>query len=222
MLEAMKRLSLSASGLSAIAYRALARLSTPVQIQDFLDSLPMNFEKAGETLQSPARVLESRAAHCLEGALLAAAAFWIRGERPLLLDLTVRKGSGDFDHVVALYRRHGCWGAISKTNHAALRFRDPVYGTPRELALSYFHEWFLDSTGEKTLRAYSRPIDLAKLGTSWISAAEDLWEVDRMLGKAKHLPLFPRNNARFIRKADAMERRAGALTEWNSQGRKAR
>ncbi|HVM58937.1 MAG TPA: hypothetical protein VMT80_01240 [Candidatus Paceibacterota bacterium] len=218
----MKRLTKNASGLDAAAYRALARLSTPVRVQDFLDSLPMNFERKGETLQSPARVLTSRTAHCFEGALLAAAALWIHGEPPLLLDLTVRSGSGDEDHVVALYKRGGCWGAISKTNHAALRFRDPVYRTVRELALSYFHEWFLDSTGEKTLRGYGRPFNLAKIGASWISAAEDLWSIDRALARAKHLPLFPRNNARFIRRADAMERRAGALTEWDARGRKTR
>jgi hypothetical protein len=215
----MKRLARQDSGLDERAFRALKRLSTPIKIQDFLDSLPMNFEREKETLQSPARVLRSRASHCFEGALLAAAALWANGESPLLMDLTVRKGSDD-DHVVALYKRHGYWGAISKTNHAQLRFRDPVYRSPRELALSYFHEWFLDSTGEKTLRAYSRPFDLAKLGTGWISAAEDLWEIDRALAKSSHLPLLPRNNARFIRRADAMERRAGKLVEWDRSGRR--
>jgi hypothetical protein len=209
-----------AGGLDRKAFHALRRLSTPAKIQDFLDSLPMNFEREGETLRSPARVLESRAAHCFEGALLAAAALWIAGEKPLLMDLAVRRGSGDDDHVVALYRRNGYWGAVSKTNHAQLRFRDPVYRTPRELALSYFHEWFLDSTGEKTLRAHSRPFDLSRLGTGWISAKEDLWGIDRALARAPHVALLPRNNARFIRRADAMERRAGKLVEWDRSGRR--
>ena len=138
-------------GLTKQELKIFKKLNTPIKIQDFLDKIPMNWEKKGETYFSPRRALEARKMHCLEGAIFAATALWLQGEKPLLLDL---KAKGDDDHVVALYRRNGYWGAISKTNHAALRFRDPVYKTIRELALSYFHEYFLDRDGKKILDFY--------------------------------------------------------------------
>ncbi len=113
-------------GLAKSELTTLKKLSTPIKIQDYLDSLPINWEHGGETYMSPRRVLREKKAHCLEGALLAACALWIAGKKPLLLDL---KTSGDEDHVVALYREGGRWGAISKNNHVTLRFRDPVYLT---------------------------------------------------------------------------------------------
>lgn len=124
----------------------LRRLTTPIKIQNFLDSIPRNHEKQGETYLSPRQVLKQNKAHCFEGALVAALALWLQGERPLLFDL---KAEGDDDHVVALYKRNNYWGAISKTNHATLRFRDPVYRNLRELALSYFHEYFETKKDEK-------------------------------------------------------------------------
>lgn len=124
-------------GLTPKEYQFLKRLNTPNKIQDYLDTLPINYEKSGETYHSPRFVLQHKKAHCLEGALLAAVALMIQGYKPLLLDL--RTTSRDTDHVVASENFNGYWGAISKTNHAVLRYRDPIYKTPRELALSYFH-----------------------------------------------------------------------------------
>lgn len=210
----MKRLSRRASGLDTPTYACLAKLSTPILIQDFLDALPMNWEKGGDTHRSPAAVLTAEKAHCIEGALIAAAALWVHGEPPLLMDLWAEEKSDGEDHLVTLYKRSGYWGAISKTNHASIRFRDPVYRTLRELALSYFHEWFLNTTGQKTLKAYSRPLDLAKLGASWVASAEDLWYLDDRLNALPHYPLVPRGNKRYIRPADAMELSAGRLIEW--------
>ncbi len=210
------RLSFAASGLARGEYSVLAKLSLPVKIQDFLDSLPMNWEKKGDTHLSPRRVLREGKAHCIEGALLAAAALWIAGEPPLIMNLSARLGRGDVDHVVALYRRGGRYGAISKTNHATLRFRDPVYRTPRELALSYFHEWFMNETGEKTLECYSKPLDLRRFGVGWITAEKDLWEVADALSERKHYFLVPKGNWRYVRRADPMELKAGSLTEWPS------
>src|SRR3989344_7563100 len=114
------------------------KLRTPQKIQDYLDALPINFEDSGETYRSPRRLLGAKEAHCLEGALFAAAVLAYHGQKPLLLDL--RTTPRDEDHVVALFRQNGRWGAISKTNHAVLRYRDPVYKDVRELAMSYFHE----------------------------------------------------------------------------------
>ncbi len=177
----------------------------------------MNWEREKETLQSPQRVLETTTAHCIEGALLAAVALWIRGEKPLIMNLSAREGRGDVDHVVTLYKRGDRWGAISKTNHATIRFRDPVYKTLRELALSYFHEWFLNSTGEKTLECYSRPYNLSTLDTAWITSKEDLWHIAEALGSAPHTFLVPKGNWKHVRRADSMELKAGRLEEWPEQ-----
>lgn len=201
-------------GLSDEELSLLRPLSTPIKIQNYLDTLPINFEKKGETNMSPRRVLREGKAHCMEGAMLAATALWIHGEKPLLLDLKTLRG--DDDHVVTLYKRGGRWGAISKTNHATLRFRDPVYKSVRELVMSYFHEYFLDSNGQKTLRGHSGPFNLARFGTKWVTAEDDLWNLAIALDEAKHFPLFPADNARHIRSADEMERKAGVLIEWRA------
>jgi len=212
----MKRLTRAQSRLTPEEYATLARLSTPIKTQDFLDSLPMNWEKGGDTHRSPRCVLGEKKAHCIEGALLAAAALWLAGEPPLIMNLSARLGKGDDDHVIALYKRDGFWGAISKTNHATLRFRDPIYRTPRELALSYFHEWFINKTGEKVLECYSKPLDLRRFGTDWITAKKDLWSIADALSERKHYFLVPKGNWRYVRKADRMERKAGRLVEWSS------
>ncbi len=209
----MERLSEKASGLKSAQYATLRALDTPAKIQDYLDALPMNWEKQGETLLSPRKVFEEGKAHCLEGALLAATALWIQGEVPRVLVLSSREGSGDDDHVVALYERGGCYGAIGKTNHATIRFRDPVYRTLRELALSFFHEWFMNTTGEKTLESYSKPFDLSRLGAAWVSA-EDLRDVDELLARLPYYPLITKRHWRHVRRADPMELAAGRLEEW--------
>lgn len=202
-------------GLSASELSTIKKLSTPIKIQDFLDAIPLNWEKKGETYMSPRRALRANKMHCLEGALVAALALWIYGKKPLLLDL---KAHGDDDHVVALYRQNGYWGAISKTNHASLRFRDPIYKTIRELALSYFHEYFSDVTGKKVLRWYSsRPFNLERLGTEWITAEEDLFYIAEAIDDAPHTAIVPQKNLRYLRKADSMERRAGKLREWRRE-----
>jgi hypothetical protein len=202
-------------GLNKSEQAIFRRLNTPIKIQDFLDTLPVNFEEKEETYLSPRRVLRERKAHCLEGALLAAAALWFQGEEPLLLDL--KTTDDDQDHVVALYKKNGYWGAISKTNHACLRFRDPVYKTIRELVLSYFHEYFLNQTGEKTLVSYSRPFSLKRFGDAWITAEENLDEIAEALDFSRHFPVVPEKNKKFIRLASKLERKAGELVEFKTK-----
>ncbi|MEK7554069.1 MAG: hypothetical protein AAB517_01745 [Patescibacteria group bacterium] len=201
-------------GLTRAEERTLRLLSTPIKIQNFLDSLPLNYEKSGDTHMSPRRVLRNKKAHCIEGALLAATALWLHGELPIIMNLSSRLGKGDVDHVVALYKRNGFWGAISKTNHSTIRFRDPIYQTPRELALSYFHEWFVNKTGEKVLECYSKPLDMRKFGMDWITSEKDLWNIADALSERKHYFLVPKGNWRYVRRADPMELKAGKLTEW--------
>jgi hypothetical protein len=191
--------------------RALLRkLSTPEKIQDFLDTLPINHEKRGETCYSPRVVLRKKKAHCLEGALLAAAALAFHGEEPLLLNL--KSSPGDDDHAVTLFKRRGRWGAISKTNHAVLRYRDPVYLSPRELALSYFHEYFENSSGTKTLMAFSKPFRLSRYGTSWMVSEKPLWKIAFSLRASPHTKIVPMGLS--PRKATRIERDAGKLIEW--------
>lgn len=178
----------------------------------------MNWEKHGETYMSPRRALRERKMHCLEGALFAAAVLWQNGEPSLLFDL---RADGDDDHVVALYKRHGYWGAISKTNHASVRFRDPIYKTLRELALSFFHEYFVNTTGKKVLREYStKPFDLRKFGTDWITTEEDLFSIAERIDHSRHSRIIPKRNRSLIRPADVMERRAGQLIEWPRSDRR--
>lgn len=189
------------------------KLSSPHKIQDYLDTLPMNFERRGETYMSPRRVLKAKTAHCFEGALLAAAALAYQGRKPLLLDL--KTTLSDEEHVVALFKENGYWGAISKTNHAILRWRDPVYKNVRELAMSYFHEYFMWNTGKKSLRSYSASFNLARYKPEdWITAEEDLDEIAEALDKSRHFPAIPEKNKRLIRKASRIELRAMKVVEW--------
>jgi hypothetical protein len=188
------------------------KLRSPEKIQDFLDSLPANLEKNGETSYSPRLVLKYRKAHCFEGALFAAAVLWYHRERPLLLDL--KTGRNDFDHVITLFKKNGYWGAISKTNHAVLRFRDPIYKTVRELALSYAHEYFLDS-GKKTLLSYSKPFSLRSFGSGWITSDKPLWHIAEALDDSPHMPIAPPDHLKKRKLAHPLERKAGKLKEYS-------
>lgn len=199
-------------GLAKDELRLLRRLNTPRKIQAFLDTLPINFEPEGDTCLSPRRVMRERRAHCIEGAMLAALAFRMHGQRPLLLDL--ESSEHDQDHVVALFKQHGCWGAVSKTNHAVLRYREPVYRTLRELVLSYFHEYF-DKNGFKTLRSYSRPVDLSRFDSwGWMTGEEDNWFVVNHMCDAHHSPLLSRKQIATLKRAHPIEIKAGEMTEW--------
>ena len=209
-----KRLTRAMSGFTPHEYETLSRLSTPIKIQNFLNAIPMNWEKKDDTYMSPRRVLREKKAHCIEGALLAAAALWIAGEPPVVMNLSPLPGRGDFDHVITLYKRGGRFGAISKTNHSCLRFRDPIYRTPRELVLSYFHEWFIDATGEKVLERYSKPVDMRRFGTDWLTTKKDLHNISDALDALPYYNLVPKGNWRYVRKADSMELKAGSFIEW--------
>lgn len=188
-------------------------LNTPKKIQDYINKIPINFEPNGDTCLSPRQVLDQNRAHCIEGALLAAVILRYHGEKPLVLDLTTSKK--DFDHVVALFKRHGYWGAISKTNHAVLRYREPIYKTIRELVMSYFHEYFTNDDGKKTLRSYSGPVNLAKFDKkNWMSSKKDLWYIADHLCKVKHYNILNKKQISFLRKAEPIEIEAGKILEW--------
>ena len=200
-------------GLDRAEFAVLARLDTPARIQDFVYGLKQNFEVGGETCLTVREVLRERRAHCIEGAMLAACAFWVHGEPPLLLDM---RAVNDFDHVVALYRRHGHWGAISKTNGVFLRSRDPVYRDLRELAMSYFHE-YANRRNHKTLREYSVPYDLRRLDPKiWVTADKGAWAVAAALDEVRHFSLVNGRHLRLVSRRDPFERRASALSQYRT------
>ena len=188
-------------------------LDTPSKIQNFLNRIPYNFEPYRETCLSPRLVLKQKRAHCIEGAMLAATILRFHGHRPLLVDLTTN--DRDKDHVIAVFQRFGHWGAISKTNYAVLRYREPIYRSIRELVMSYFHEYFLDN-GEKTLRSYSLPINLAKFDKeNWMSTESDVWYIYDHLFDVKHYPILSRSQLAALRLAEPIERKIGKIKEWD-------
>jgi hypothetical protein len=198
-------------GLGAAEFALLQRLDTPQKIQAFVYGLRQNFELGGDTCRPVRHVLRQRDAHCIEGAMLAACALWVHGEPPLLMDMRAVR---DFDHVVALFRRHGRWGAISKTNGIGLRWRDPVYGTLRELAMSYFHE-YTNRRDHKTLREYSVPFDLRRVDPRvWITGEKQAWFVAEELDRLKHFKLVDGRHLRAVTRRDPFERRASALLQY--------
>jgi hypothetical protein len=161
--------------------RALRGLRTPHGIQRALDAMPYHL---ASTAWSPRRVLRECTAHCLEGAIFAAAALRVLGHPPLLLDLEAVQ---DSDHVLALYRHRGHWGAIAKSNFAGLRYR-----SLRELVMSYF-EGYVNLRGDRTLRAYSRPVNLARFDRcrpGWMTTEGELWWVAEHLVGIRHTPLL--------------------------------
>ncbi len=192
--------------------KILRGLNTPVKIQDFLNSLKINFEPNGDTCMSPRQVLRTKKAHCIEGALLAATALRMHGHKPLIVDLEATHD--DDDHVITVFKKENRWGAITKTNHAVLRYREPVYRDIRELVLSFFHEYFLNSNGKKTLRTFSKPVDLSRFDKQgWMTSEKDVWFIPEYLTQIKHTKILNKNLVKGLRKADPIEIEAGKLLE---------
>jgi hypothetical protein len=189
--------------LSAQHLYTLRALKTPAQIQKFVDALDYQY---ADTALSPQRVLRERKGHCLEGALLAAAALRVNGHPPLLMDLEAVR---DDDHVLAIYRQRGLWGSIAKSNFAGLRFRAPVYRSLRELALSYVDHYY-NLRGERTLRSYSAAVNLTRLDDrNWMTSEDDVWCVTELLISARHFPLFSDKVARSLPRLDRRSFEAG-------------
>ena len=187
----------------------LARLSTPAKIQRFLDSdIGYNKEKDGDTCRSPRRVLRDRVAQCMEGALFAAAALRVQGFPPMIVDLEATR---DDDHILAVFRQNNCWGAVAKSNYAGLRFREPVYRTLRELVMSYFEHYY-NPAGQKTLRRYSRPVNLRRFDRiNWMTAEEELWAIPEYLYTISHQSLLTREMERRLNRMDPRLFAAGRL-----------
>jgi len=195
----------------------IKKLNTPKKVQDFLDSLPFNFEEKGETYMSPQRMLAAGKMHCFEGAIFACLCLKETGIENYLVDLKVKNLKKDSDHTLCVFKTGKYWGAISKTNHSVLRWRDPIYKNVRELAMSYFHEYFLDS-GEKTLKSYSKPFDIWKrFGIKWVTEEKNLDEIAEALDRSPHLNFVPKKNNKFIRPAGQTEIKGAAIVEWSKK-----
>jgi hypothetical protein len=193
------------AGWTSAERAVLRRLRTPARIQDFLDGLAYRTEDAPA---SPRRVLAERRAHCYDGALFAAAALRHAGHPPLLVDLQAVR---DDDHVLAVFRERGRWGALAKSNFAGLRFREPVFRSVRELALSYF-ELYFNLEGEKTLRRHSVPFDLSRVDRlGWTFDETHLGEIASRLDGSRHLPLLAPGQERRLRPVDGRTMRSGLV-----------
>ena len=194
------------------------KLNTPQKVQDFLDKMPFNFEKKEETYWSPRKALEMGKMHCFEGAVFACFCLQQHGIENYLMDLKVRNLKKDSDHTLCVFRINKFWGAISKTNHSVLRWRDPIYKNYRELALSYYHEYFLDS-GEKTLQSFSKPFDIFKrFGDKWAFEENDLDKIAEALDKSTHIIFVPKQNTKFIRPAGKTEIKGASVVQYSSTG----
>ena len=198
--------------LTAREFALLRRLDSPQKVQRFVNAIPINHEIGGETLLSVREVLGQRRAHCIEAAFVAAAAMWIHGDPPLVMHMDC--DSSDDPHVVSLFRRIGRWGAVSKSNGAHLRYRDPIYRSLRELAMSYFHEYF-NKRGRRTLRSYSVSFDLRRLDPElWVTSQQPCVEANARLAGLRHYPLVAGSQERLLSRLDAFEREAAKMVEY--------
>jgi hypothetical protein len=190
------------------------KLNTPLAVQTYLDSIPY---KAEELDRSAVRVMTDGQAHCLDGGMFAALALRRMGFRPLILDLVPAPGTDD-DHVLALFRVDGLWGCLAKSNYPGLRYREPVYRSLRELAMSYF-ESFFNLDRQRTLRAYTRPFDLTPFDdTDWMWDEAGVAKVSKRFYSRKPIPLIPEQSAARLNQADERTYTAATLGtdfEWS-------
>lgn len=186
------------------------KLNSPEKIQDFLTEIPINFEPRGDTCQSARMALQNNSCHCIEAAFIAAGALLLNGQPALLMDF---QASGDDDHVLALFKRDRHWGAISKSNSIWLRWRDPVYASPRELAMSYFHEYVKEK--HKTLRRVSKPFDIGKYDPDyWLTSQENCWAMAQEIDASPHVDLISKAQAQKLKLRDSLETQAGDFKEF--------
>ncbi len=185
--------------------RKLRALKTPYGVQRFLDDMPYHL---ATTAWSPKRVLRERTAHCLEGAFFGAAALRVLGFPPLILDLEAER---DTDHVIAVFKVRGHWGAVAKSNYTGCRYREPIHRTLRELAISYFDVYF-NLNGERTLRTFSRPVDLTRFDRlEWMTAEKDVWFIPEYLLRIAHTPLLRPSMARRLHRVGKRSLDAGLV-----------
>ena len=183
-------------GFTPAELRTIRAMKDPNGVQQFLNSLPYHL---APTCWSPRKVLRERTVHCLEGAIFGAAALRVLGYPPLLWDLEAER---DTDHVLAIFRHNGCWGAVAASNFAGCRYREPVYRTLRELAMSYFNLYF-NLRRERSLRRYSNPVNLKRFDhLSWMTSEKEVWFIPNYLCEIPHKPLLTSKQIKELHRAD--------------------
>jgi hypothetical protein len=203
----MDALAIFLNQLTKAEKKFMEDLDSPFKIQAFLDTV----EYPGGDENRPAiAVLRQKKAHCMDGALFAATALRILGFDPMIIDMLPDPGRDD-DHILALFKISGCWGAIAKSNYSGLRFREPIHRTLRELVMTYFDDSF-NIKGEKTLRAYSRPVHLTRFDhLNWMTESKGLDAVEKHLYKVKVIPLITPEQAAYLSPVDKRSFDAGTL-----------
>jgi len=192
--------------------RLFERLDTPQKIQTFIEKTKPNYELKGETCMSPRRMMKARVCHCAEAAMFAAAVLIYHGHDAWLMDIQALPS--DQDHIVTLFKQRGLWGAISKTNHAVLRWRDPIYRTAREVAMSYAHEYCLNG-GKKSMTAFSKPYSLTRVAPKrWVIAPEELDWLMVKVDESPHSPLAPKAALRRRRRMTRVELKSQDVVDW--------
>ena len=185
--------------------KLLKTLNNPDKIQAFLDSIDYN---PNYECRSPRWVIKKRSAHCFEGAIFAASALQFIGYKPLIIDM---RAVNDDDHVIAVFKENGCWGAVAKSNFTSLRYREPVYRSVRELIMSYF-DFFFNTDGSKSLRSYSRPFDLNYFESrNWETTDEDLEYIGDKIESLHHYPVATKKMISILYKASDTMMKAGML-----------
>jgi hypothetical protein len=186
--------------------RVVGDLTAPDRVQAFLDSIAYSTDRF---YRCPRRVLRERVGHCFDGALFAAAMLRRFGHQPLILDMV--PNDRDDDHVLALFKEDGHWGAVATSNFAGLRFREPVYRNLRELVMSYFEQYY-NVTGEKTLRGYTRPVNLEMFDPlEWMTKDEPLERIAQRLDTVSRTPLLTEGMIERLTPVDGRSLRAGLL-----------
>lgn len=193
-------------GLTQREWRFLQSLSPPWKIQKYLDELA--YDVAGAHCRSVRRVMRERTVQCMDGALFGAAALRAQGHRPLILDLEAVQ---DDDHVLAVFRLRGGWGAVARSNYSGLRYREPIHATVRSLVLSYVESYF-NLRREKTLRRFSDPVDLSRFDRrNWMTAEDDLWDIPEYLVGIRHHRLLSAAQIRALAPVDRRLFEAGKV-----------
>ncbi|MGQ0484803.1 MAG: hypothetical protein ACT4SY_05555 [Hyphomicrobiales bacterium] len=213
---AFKRRLAREMGLTTDEAAIFRQLTAPEKIQDYITAMPSNAELDGATCFSVRTALARNCCHCIEAAFVAACALMLNGEPALVMDF---QAEGDDDHVLALFKRGRHWGAISKSNSIWLRWRDPIYASPRELAMSYFHEYVVNE--KKSLRRVSRPFDIGAYDPAcWVTADDDCWDMAGEIDAAPHFFLITAAQARRLRPREPFEVHADTIKEFGDDGRR--
>lgn len=183
-------------GFTPAELRTIRAMKDPNGVQKFLNSLPYHI---AHTCWSPRKVLRHRTVHCLEGAIFGAAALRVLGYPPLLWDLEAER---DTDHVLAIFRHNGCWGAVAASNFAGCRYREPVYRTLRELAMSFFNLYF-NLAKQRSLRRYSNPVNLKRFDRlGWMTSEKEVWYIPEYLCDIPHKSLLRPKQVKQLHSVD--------------------